>query len=188
VSHKCPTSNRIKPTPCEKLSVLLKAFFQLDQADPDSNLCPRYELRSHNTCQRKQGAGRAVAADRKGSAGTSGWRVYRRAPQRLWAGVELAQEPGAAECEVDEESGAGLSRSPLEQLSSGSEAEALPLGSETVDEVERRLWRLKPTSRQIVYLKLLEGVDAATVASMLQMKPAQVYDRIYDARKILNDA
>ena len=115
-----------------------------------------------------------------------GWCVYRRAPQRLWSGVELALEQSVAECEVNEDSESLLSRSLLDQLTTGSDSDALQLNTEVVDEVERRLWLLKPTSRQVVYLCLLEGVDAATVAEMLQMKPTHVYDRIYNARKILN--
>ena len=115
-----------------------------------------------------------------------GWRVYRRAPQRLWAGVELAIDQSVTECEPNEDSESVLSRSLLDQLTTGSDSDALPLNTEVVDEVERRLWLLKPTSRQAVYLCLLEGVDAATVADMLQMKPSHVYDRIYNARKILN--
>lgn len=115
-----------------------------------------------------------------------GWRVYRRAPQRLWTGVELAIDQSVTECEPNEDSESVLSRSLLDQLTTGSDSDALPLNTEVVDEVEKRLWMLKPTSRQAVYLCLLEGVDAATVANMLQMKPANVYDRIYNARKSLN--
>ena len=114
-----------------------------------------------------------------------GWRVFRKAPQRLWTGVELVIDQSITECERSEED-TPLSRSVLEQLTTESGSDSISFDTSAVDEVTRRLWLLKPTSRQAVYLCLLEGVDGSTVADMLHMKPANVYDRIYLARKILN--
>lgn len=118
-----------------------------------------------------------------------GWRVYRRAPQRLWAGAELALAPGEIELEDDESSDHDFTPLPAalqSQLSIGEDGARSCERLERIKSLERALWRLRPGQRQALYLATLEEMPAAEAARLLGMpNQASIYDRIYDARLAL---
>ena len=118
-----------------------------------------------------------------------GWRVYRRAPQRLWAGAELALSPSEVELEDDESAGQDFTPLPhalLSQLAAGEDGARSCERLERIQALEQALWRLRPGQRQALYLATLEEMPAAEVAGLLGMpNPAAIYDRIYDARLAL---
>lgn len=118
-----------------------------------------------------------------------GWRVYRRAPQRLWVGAELALSPSQIELEDDESNGQDFTPLPhalLSQLSSGEDGAQSCERLERIQALEQALWRLRPGQRQALYLATLEEMPAAEVARLLGMpNQAAIYDRSYDARLAL---
>ncbi|MHB9032509.1 MAG: RNA polymerase sigma factor [Anaerolineae bacterium] len=119
-----------------------------------------------------------------------GWRIYRRAPQRLWVGAELAVAP--ADLELDDEGAAEesapLSPAALAQLTSTAGPSQVYERLERLQRVELALWRLRPGQRQALYLTALEGVPAARAAGLLGVpNAAAVYDRMYGARRTLEE-
>lgn len=116
-----------------------------------------------------------------------GWRIYRRAPQRLWVGAELCLAP--EELALDDGDSAaddepGLPRAAQAQLCGLDEQAALPARLERLEETERALWRLRPGQRQALYLTTIRELPAEQAARLLGLPNlAAVYDRLYYARK-----
>lgn len=118
-----------------------------------------------------------------------GWRVYRRAPQRLWVGAELALSPGEVELEDDESSDHDFAPLPFALQSQLAASEDGARSCERLDRIqalEQALWRLRPGQRQALYMAALEEMPAVEVARLLALpNAAAIYDRIYEARLVL---
>lgn len=118
-----------------------------------------------------------------------GWRIYRRAPQRLWAGAELAAAPADLALESDgaaPEDSDNLPCAVLAQLTQPEDSAALYERMERLRLVERALWQLRPVQRQTLYLTAMRAMPAARTARLLGIaNAAAVYDRMYDARQFL---
>ncbi len=120
-----------------------------------------------------------------------GWRIYRRAPQRLWPGAELAAAP--AELALDDDDSAPDERTPLPsaalaQLTAPEDGAHAAELLERLRLVEGTLWRLRPSQRQALYMTAIQQMPAARTARLLGVpNAAAVYDRIYDARKLLRE-
>ncbi|MHB1355870.1 MAG: RNA polymerase sigma factor [Anaerolineae bacterium] len=118
-----------------------------------------------------------------------GWRIYRRAPQRLWVGAELAMSPGEVELEDDDSADHDFTPLPhavQSQLAAFEDGARSCERLAHIQELEDALWRLRPGQRQALYLNTLEEMPAVEVARLLALpNPAAIYDRIYDARLLL---
>ncbi|MHB1293926.1 MAG: RNA polymerase sigma factor [Anaerolineae bacterium] len=118
-----------------------------------------------------------------------GLRVLKRAPQRLWVGVEEAVEPCVLA--LDGAEGArDVERTPLPLAA----RRALTLedsreegsGRVEVAELAEALWRLRPLQRQTLYLGAVVGLTADQVARCLGLTgPNVASQRLHRARERL---
>lgn len=118
-----------------------------------------------------------------------GRRILRRAPQRLWRGVEWAVDPLAldpAEAQGGAPAAAAASSGERSALVQPEDAEATRHGLSRLEALERALWALPPAQRQLIYMATLLEVPPAEVARLLALKDVQVvYRRLHLARRAL---
>ncbi len=122
-----------------------------------------------------------------------GARYYRRRPQRLWGGVELALPPELLALERLEggepEQADTLPAAAAEQLTQQAEAPLLLEGQEAAQAVAAALAKLPAEQRRLLELVALHGCTVAQAARMLGLPQGQVtYQRLYRARRALQRA
>jgi DNA-directed RNA polymerase specialized sigma24 family protein len=122
-----------------------------------------------------------------------GIHILRRPPQRLWWRAEQAVDPTQFTLDhLERRQEAGMAPPPflahhLEQLvdEQGAEERALRLGA--LDDLEERLWRLRPLQRQALYLVALRNWQPAELAERLGLDDVQAaYQLLYQARQKLH--
>jgi len=119
-----------------------------------------------------------------------GIHILRRAPQRLWSGVQSTTDSGQA---VDGEPAVVQKQPqrPGQPRLTGSEsarrsAEQNALALDRLDDLEGRLWRLRPLQRQALYMAALQHMPAAKVASRLGLRDRrEAYRLVENARRRL---
>ena len=122
-----------------------------------------------------------------------GIHILRRAPQRLWLGVELAVDPlhfTLDHLERRREAGCALpsllSDQALAELVDEQDAETLYLRLRALDDLEALLWRLKPLQRQALFLVALQRTSPREFSKRLGLSDARAACRLlYQARKSL---
>jgi len=122
-----------------------------------------------------------------------GIHILRRAPQRLWSGVQSTTDSEEA---VEGASPAGpqqLER-PGHPWMTGSEparrsAEQSTFALHRLDELEERLWRLRPLQRQALYMAALQHIPAGKVVARLGLRDRrEAYRLVESARRRLRRA
>jgi len=122
-----------------------------------------------------------------------GIHILRRAPQRLWSGV---QSTAATKETIEEVVPAGpkqLER-PGQPWMTGSEparrsAEQSALALDRLDALEERLWRLRPLQRQALYMAALQHIPAGNVVARLGLRDRrEAYRLVESARRRLRRA
>lgn len=107
-----------------------------------------------------------------------GWRVIRRAPQRLWQRVERATEPAALALERppgdDAPDRVPLPEEAVAALRRDSDGPRALARLQRVEALERALWALPPAERQVLYLTAVEGLPADDVARCLDLPRREV--------------
>ena len=119
-----------------------------------------------------------------------GWRVIRRAPQRLWRRPERAIDPDALELErgPDDEAAQGvrLPETAVAALLYDPDGPRALMGAGQVEAAERALWALPLGQRQALYMTVVAGMPAAEVARCLGLpRRALVYHWVRTARRRL---
>lgn len=118
-----------------------------------------------------------------------GWRVIRRAPQRLWQRAEQAVEPAALALErPDEEKveGPRLPEAAVEALRRDPEGPQALREADQVEAAARALWALPAGQRQALYMTVVAGMPAAEVAHCLGLPRREVvYQWVRTARRQL---
>jgi len=120
-----------------------------------------------------------------------GWRVVRRAPQRLWRRPERAVEPSAMALERPQDDEAfernRLPREAVAALRRDPDGPRAVRELARVDALERALWSLPADERQVLYLNVVVGLSAADVARALDLPRREaVYQEVRKARRHLN--
>ena len=121
-----------------------------------------------------------------------GIHILRRPPQRLWWRAEWSIDPDAFALEPPQTADSSakdvwpaLSRC-REELVDDETAEARTLHLQTLDDLEERLWQLRPLQRQALYGVIIQHHRPAELARQLGMKDAETIHRlIAQARKNL---
>ena len=112
--------------------------------------------------------------------------MLRRRPQLLWARREVLRPPEAMALagspDQPTEQLAGNARAALTQPAPAAHLEEL----EALDALDARIWALRPTQRQVLYLLGLRGMPAEEIARRLGLEgPNAVYSRAFRARLAL---
>lgn len=120
-----------------------------------------------------------------------GMRLLRRAPQRLWPRREEPMPPellDGAMPDADDAAADGLAARLIQTLAElGRQDEAELHGAlEGIAALSSALARLKPASRQVFYLAMLQGLSAEAIAAQLGLNSANaVGQRLHAAREAL---
>jgi len=120
-----------------------------------------------------------------------GWRVIRRAPQRLWQRAERPTPPEALALErLDDDGtsqGARLPEPAVAALRHDPEGPRALLVAGRVEDAERALWALPAGQRQALYMTAVAGLPAAEVARCLGLESRErVYQWVRTARRRLD--
>lgn len=121
-----------------------------------------------------------------------GWRILRRAPQRLWTGVEQAIEPARLALEMGDEYafvGVDSARLPMagaKALVQVEDSQATQARLGLIEALADALATLSVEQRVLLYLCVVARLSAAQAAACLGLRDAVcVHRRLYAVRRLL---